>query len=118
MDAGGWIPIPLLASFNRVKTLTYDVQLVRDVLTLSALVEVRADWVRMHRWQQWVLPDAPPSPLDDAPPLHPPVPGDSAHYREEEAEGEGEEEEEEDDVEFVLGGDAGQSWTPERKVEA
>ena len=64
MDARGWISISLLASFNRVKTLTYDLHLVRDVLTLSSLVEVKSDWVRTHRWKNYVLPDAPPSPLD------------------------------------------------------
>lgn len=135
MDAQGWIPISLLASFRRVQSLTFDVQLVRDVLTLSSLVEVRGDWVRMHRWRNYVLPDAPPSPLDadGALPYAAPAGTGEPHfagaadsavfYHEAEAavprEGEEDgEDEEEDDVEFVLGGDLDQSWTQERKIEA
>lgn len=64
MDSRGWISIPLIASFNRIKSLTYDLQLVKDVLTLSSIVEVRGDWVRIHRWTQYVLPDAPPSHIE------------------------------------------------------
>lgn len=56
----------LFASFPRVKTLTYDLQLVKDVLTLSSLVEVRGDWVRLYRWAQYVLPDAAPSVVDSS----------------------------------------------------
>ena len=59
MDSRGWIPIPLIASFNRVRQLTTDAQLVMEVLTLSSLVQVRGDMVRMGGWEQYVLPDAP-----------------------------------------------------------
>lgn len=131
MDAQGWIPIGLLVSFNRVKALTFDAQLVRDVLTLSSLVEVHSEWVRTHRWRNYVLPDAPPSPLDPdgalpytpAPQAQPIADGGGAFYAEAEArpmhEGEDDgEDEDEDDVEIVLGGDADQSWTQERKVDA
>lgn len=41
MDSKGWIPIELIASFNRVKALTMDVGLVRDVLALSSIAQVR-----------------------------------------------------------------------------
>ncbi|KAH9897012.1 hypothetical protein C8Q73DRAFT_664658 [Cubamyces lactineus] len=58
MDSRGWIPIPLIASFNRVQKLTTDPQLVTDVLVLSSLVEVRDGYVRTHQWQQFVLPTA------------------------------------------------------------
>ena len=54
----------LLGSFPRVKTLTLDLQLVKDVLTLSSLVEVRGDWVRPHKWSRFALPDAAPSVVD------------------------------------------------------
>ncbi|KDR68447.1 hypothetical protein GALMADRAFT_146404 [Galerina marginata CBS 339.88] len=67
MDARGWIPIALLASFNRVKQLTPDAQLVRDVLTLSSLVQVRGSMVRMGGWDRFVLPDAAPSSVEDTP---------------------------------------------------
>ncbi|KAF8156721.1 hypothetical protein B0H34DRAFT_631254, partial [Crassisporium funariophilum] len=99
MDSRGWIPIPLIASFNRVKQLTHMqdgalaqlVQLVREVLTLSRGVQVRGEMVRMGGWERFVLPDAVESVVED--------------HEEDECEGEGEEEEEEeeDDVEFVMG---------------
>jgi len=47
MDSKGYIPISLLASFNRIKQLTLDARLVREVLLLSAFVEVRGGMVRM-----------------------------------------------------------------------
>jgi len=58
MDTHGWIPIPLIASFNRVRQLTADVQLVREVLTLSSIVQVYGDMVRMGGWESFVLPGA------------------------------------------------------------
>ncbi|KAF9530045.1 hypothetical protein CPB83DRAFT_763940 [Crepidotus variabilis] len=67
MDERGWIPIPLIASFNRVTQLTMDVQLVKDVLTLSSIVQVRGNMVRMGGWEQYVLPDAKPSNVEEQP---------------------------------------------------
>jgi len=58
MDSRGWIEIDLLASFNRVKQLTSDSRLVREVLMLSTLVQVREGYVRMGGWERFVLPDA------------------------------------------------------------
>jgi len=65
MDSRGWIPISLLASFNRVKQLTLDQQLVREVLSLSSLVQVRRHMVRMGGWEAFVLPDAAPSTMEE-----------------------------------------------------
>lgn len=67
MDSRGWIAISLIASFNRVQQLTMDGQLVRDVLTLSSLVQVRGNMVRMGGWERYVLPDAAPSNVEDQP---------------------------------------------------
>lgn len=67
MDSRGWIPISLIASFNRVKQLTMDSQLVRDVLTLSSLVQVRGTMVRMGGWESFVLPDAASSTVEEQP---------------------------------------------------
>jgi hypothetical protein len=61
MDTRGWIPIPLIASFNRVRQLTADVQLIREVLTLSSVVQVCGEMVRMDGWESFVLPGAPMS---------------------------------------------------------
>src|SRR6266699_3835601 len=65
MDVRGWIPIPLIASFNRVRQLTMDVQLVKEVLALSSLVQVRGNVVRMGGWERYVLPDASPSTVEE-----------------------------------------------------
>lgn len=75
MDSRGWISTLLLASFPRVKTLTYDLQLVKDVLILSSLVEVKGDWVRPYKWARYLLPDAAPSIVDSGttPPPEPAV---------------------------------------------
>ncbi|KAI9458867.1 hypothetical protein BJY52DRAFT_400868 [Lactarius psammicola] len=61
MDSRGWIPVSLLASFNRVRQLTLDPQLVRDVLTLSSIVEMRDDCVRMGggEWMRICAPRRP-----------------------------------------------------------
>jgi hypothetical protein len=60
MDNRGWVPISVIASFNRVRQLTYDVGLVRDVMGLSILVEVQGDKVRLRdrQWVPFLLPDA------------------------------------------------------------
>jgi hypothetical protein len=68
MDSKGWIPIQLLASFNRVRQLTLDIMLVRDVLLLSSVAQVHhgGEWVRMGGWESFVLPDAQRSGVDDS----------------------------------------------------
>ncbi len=68
MDSRGWIPIKLIASFNRVRQLTQDVQLVHEVLNLSELVEVQDAYVRLRngQWQSIVLPDAASSTVEES----------------------------------------------------
>lgn len=63
MDAEGWIDVGMIASFNRVKSLTPDAALVREVMVLSSLLEVNGDKVRLAGGEakRWVLPDAKPS---------------------------------------------------------
>ncbi|CDO73676.1 hypothetical protein BN946_scf185015.g4 [Trametes cinnabarina] len=108
MDSRGWIPIGLVASFNRVQKLTTDPQLVTDVLTLSSLVEVRDGHVRTHQWQQFILPTARPSEVE--PDEEAPAASQAGTEYQEAAPGghqathevhEGEDDEDED-VEFVL----------------
>jgi la-related protein 1 len=64
MDSEGWIDIAMIASFNRIKSLTPDVPTVCEVMLLSSLLEVREDKVRLAgaEAKRWVLPDAKPSP--------------------------------------------------------
>jgi len=114
MDSRGWIPISLLASFNRVRQLTLDPQLVREVLALSQVVEMRDDCVRMGggEWAQFVLPDAPVSAVEagsvgmghgeDG------VGDQDRDPAEEDADLE--EEEEEEEIEIVMDRDIGQPW--------
>jgi len=110
MDSRGWIPISLLASFNRVRQLTLDPQLVRDVLALSQIVEMRDDCVRMAggEWAQFVLVDAPVSTVEGT------TVGSTAEEEEDGEhveEGEGEDEDEEEDIEIVMDrGVIGQRW--------
>jgi len=55
----GWVPIQLIASFNRLRSLTKDVDLVVEALRLSPELEVRDGMVRKrHDWQRWLLPHA------------------------------------------------------------
>lgn len=52
---GGWIAISLLASFNRLRSLTTDIGLIAETLKLSPELEVAHSAVRKrHGWQQWV----------------------------------------------------------------
>jgi la-related protein 1 len=117
MDSRGWIPIPLIASFNRVRTLTTDARLVKDVLILSKIVEVNADWVRMggNQWERYVLPDAPTSSVESLGAEYTLAPAHEERRIEGDADGgevEGEvEDEDEDDVVFVMGRDMEDSWT-------
>jgi len=63
MDAQGWIDIAMIASFNRVKSLSTDLDLIREVLRMSSVVEVREQKVRLAggKHKSWILPDAAPS---------------------------------------------------------
>ena len=55
----GWVPIQLIASFNRLRSLTKDVHLVVEALRLSPELEVRNGMVRKrHDSQRWLLPQA------------------------------------------------------------
>jgi la-related protein 1 len=62
MDSEGWIEVSMIASFNRIKSLTPDVAIVREVMEMSILLEVKEDMVRLagDEGMRWVLPDAPP----------------------------------------------------------
>lgn len=65
MDAEGWIDVGMIASFNRIKTLTADIAVVKEVMGMSSLLEIKDEKVRLAggEAQRWVLPDAKPSNL-------------------------------------------------------
>lgn len=101
MNPEGWISIPLLASFNRIRQLAPDSQLVREVLSLSLTAEVSEDWVRMggNKWAPFVLP--PPT---------------GSTPQEDVEEGESVEVEDDDDVEFIMSQEDGnQRWMSPRR---
>jgi len=110
MNPEGWISIPLLASFNRIRQLTPEPQLVREVLAMSSVAEVSGEWVRMggNQWAPFVLPPPTPSGHQLTP--------ETAIVQENVEEDGNVEEEDDDDVEFVISQDhENQSWTSERR---
>ena len=61
MNSQGWVPLELVAGFNRIKQLTPDVVVVRDVCLNSSVIETRVAedesvWLRKRvDWQQWLM---------------------------------------------------------------
>ncbi|RDX78699.1 La-related protein 1C, partial [Mucuna pruriens] len=61
MDEQGWVPITLIASFPRVRSLTSNIKLILDSLRTSTVVEVQGDKLRRRNdWMKW-LPTISPS---------------------------------------------------------
>ncbi|KAK8694536.1 hypothetical protein V6N13_072085 [Hibiscus sabdariffa] len=57
MDDQGWVPLKLIASFRKVSLLTDNIQLIRDVLQSSTVVEVQGEKVRKRiDWMKWIMP--------------------------------------------------------------
>ncbi|PKA60132.1 hypothetical protein AXF42_Ash009816 [Apostasia shenzhenica] len=57
MDKQGWVPISLIASFNKVKRLTNSIQYLVDTVQLSSVVEVQGEKLRKRNdWKTWLLP--------------------------------------------------------------
>ncbi|KAG4175248.1 hypothetical protein ERO13_A11G172800v2 [Gossypium hirsutum] len=57
MDDQGWVPIKLIAGFRKVSLLTDNIQLIRDALRSSTVVEVQGEKVRKRiDWMKWILP--------------------------------------------------------------
>lgn len=63
MDDEGYVALPILARFNRVRSITFDYTLIRDVCAQSSMIELKCvpnalDKIRKQEgWQQWVLPE-------------------------------------------------------------
>jgi la-related protein 1 len=61
MDSQGWVPLSVIAGFNRIKSLTEDMGLIRHVCQVSRNIEFRPgddgnDRLRKpEKWEQWVL---------------------------------------------------------------
>ncbi|XP_065884842.1 la-related protein 1B-like isoform X2 [Dysidea avara] len=56
MDEEGFVPISVIANFNRLQALTQDTELIKESLQGSTTVEMKGDKVRkMQNWQVWVV---------------------------------------------------------------
>ncbi|XP_008806121.1 la-related protein 1C-like [Phoenix dactylifera] len=61
MDDQGWVPISLIAGFNRVKQLANNIQYILDTVRGSDIVEVQGEKIRRRNdWMNWIL-RAPPN---------------------------------------------------------
>ncbi|KAJ4898875.1 La-related protein 1C [Raphanus sativus] len=60
MDDQGFVPLPVIAVFNKVAELTDSVQQIADALQGSPVVEVQGDRIRKRfNWQHWLIPQEP-----------------------------------------------------------
>ncbi|KAI8146659.1 hypothetical protein BJV82DRAFT_665618 [Fennellomyces sp. T-0311] len=62
MDAQGFVELDVLANFNRVKALTHNIELIRDAMRRSEVVELSPDEKKLRKrqgWETWILPTAP-----------------------------------------------------------
>uniref|UniRef100_A0A6U9QN93 HTH La-type RNA-binding domain-containing protein n=2 Tax=Picocystis salinarum TaxID=88271 RepID=A0A6U9QN93_9CHLO len=61
MDSNGWIPVSVIASFNRVMMLSSDTELIAEALQDSSIIELSpgSDMLRKRGdWSSWILPTA------------------------------------------------------------
>ncbi|GJJ75070.1 la-related protein 1 [Entomortierella parvispora] len=57
MDSEGWVPLSLVANFNRVKNLTTDHALIKETLKSSKVIELQGDRIRKRGdWASWIFP--------------------------------------------------------------
>eukprot|EP01098_Paradermamoeba_levis_P013679 TRINITY_DN6281_c0_g1_i3.p1 TRINITY_DN6281_c0_g1~~TRINITY_DN6281_c0_g1_i3.p1 ORF type:complete len:477 (+),score=166.22 TRINITY_DN6281_c0_g1_i3:1443-2873(+) len=74
MDEQGWLPLSLIANFNRVKALTTDLKFIVDSLKDSTLVEIQESKARKRGdYQNWTLPKAGEGKADGSGPRSVPI---------------------------------------------
>lgn len=57
MDDQGWVPVKLIAGFNKVLHLTDNIQIILDAVRTSSAVEVQGDKIRRRNdWMRWIMP--------------------------------------------------------------
>ncbi|BAT99944.1 hypothetical protein LR48_Vigan499s004700 [Vigna angularis] len=57
MDDQGWVPIKLIAGFNKVMYLTDNIQIILEAVRNSSAVEVQGDKIRRRNdWRRWLMP--------------------------------------------------------------
>ncbi|KAG1180245.1 hypothetical protein G6F70_000632 [Rhizopus microsporus] len=63
MDSNGFVDLSFVANFNRVKGLTTDLDLIREALDNSQVVERKGDKIRKREgWEPWIMPAVVPGP--------------------------------------------------------
>ncbi|KAI8371165.1 hypothetical protein EDC96DRAFT_501691 [Choanephora cucurbitarum] len=63
MDSNGFVDLNFVANFNRVKGLTTDINLVREALDNSQILELKNDKIRKREgWETWLMPSVVPGP--------------------------------------------------------
>ncbi|KAI7905594.1 uncharacterized protein BX663DRAFT_529753 [Cokeromyces recurvatus] len=72
MDSNGFVDLSFIANFNRVKGLTTDLNLIREALENSQVIEVKGgDKIRKREgWETWLMPSVISGPT----PVNPPIP--------------------------------------------
>ncbi|CAN6481231.1 unnamed protein product [Victoria cruziana] len=69
MDEQGWVPISVIANFNRVRQLTNSIPFILDSMRGSSVVEIQGDKIRRRNdWSNWLLPPNSPSASNVEPP--------------------------------------------------
>ncbi|KAF9995317.1 hypothetical protein BGZ65_009031, partial [Modicella reniformis] len=57
MDSEGYVPLSLIANFNRVKSLTIDTALIKAAIKDSNVIELSGDKIRKKGdWATWIFP--------------------------------------------------------------
>nr|CAD1835717.1 unnamed protein product [Ananas comosus var. bracteatus] len=57
MDEQGWVPLSLIASFNKVREITNSLEFIVETVQLSTVAELQGDKIRRRNdWMNWVLP--------------------------------------------------------------
>ncbi|KAF9578578.1 La ribonucleoprotein domain member 1B [Lunasporangiospora selenospora] len=57
MDSDGYVPLSLVANFNRVKGLTTDTVLIKETIKSSKAIELSGDRIRKRGdWATWIFP--------------------------------------------------------------
>ncbi|KAI8351995.1 hypothetical protein B0O80DRAFT_106783 [Mortierella sp. GBAus27b] len=78
MDSEGYVPLSVLASFNRVKNLTTDAAFIKDAIKDSNVIELSGDKLRKKEdWATWVFPKDSGSSLFQTPSTFAPPAGSS-----------------------------------------
>ncbi|KAG0257101.1 La ribonucleoprotein domain member 1B [Actinomortierella ambigua] len=71
MDEQGYVPLSLVANFNRVKYLTADLNMIKDTLKGSKEIEVAGDKIRKRNdWGRWLFPKDGSHPAPGTSPTH------------------------------------------------